>query len=158
MVLKHLNCQNMTFLISEFDLALNCLCFQKQVHFKGKYNNNVYLQVYRAHKRFLNNSYQRNQNQIVIEYCARRSYTTSYQLFFQLFNQSISFLPFHFVFFKFFPFVFLFPQIHMKIFNFVDTVMVFLIPFTGIVILNSITGYTVWKVAGVRRSMTLQRK
>uniref|UniRef100_A0A336LWA2 CSON006534 protein n=1 Tax=Culicoides sonorensis TaxID=179676 RepID=A0A336LWA2_CULSO len=47
---------------------------------------------------------------------------------------------------------------HMKIFNYVDTIMVFLIPFTSIVILNSITGYTVWKVAGVRRSMTLQRK
>ncbi|XP_063702362.1 galanin-like G-protein coupled receptor npr-9 [Culicoides brevitarsis] len=45
----------------------------------------------------------------------------------------------------------------MKVFNYIDTVLVFVIPFTGIVVLNSITGYTVWKVAGVRRSMTLHR-
>lgn len=46
----------------------------------------------------------------------------------------------------------------MKIFNYIDTVIVFVVPFTAIVILNTITGYTVWKVAGVRKSMTLYRR
>ena len=46
----------------------------------------------------------------------------------------------------------------MSIFNYIDTVVVFVVPFTAIVILNSITGFTVWKVAGVRRTMTMQRR
>ncbi|XP_055686865.1 cysteinyl leukotriene receptor 1 isoform X2 [Lutzomyia longipalpis] len=47
---------------------------------------------------------------------------------------------------------------HMTIFNYIDTIIVFVVPFTAIVILNSITGFTVWKVAGVRRSMTIQKR
>lgn len=46
----------------------------------------------------------------------------------------------------------------MEIFNYADTIIVFVVPFTAIVVLNSITGYTVWKVAGLRRSMTLQKR
>ncbi|XP_055704123.1 pyrokinin-1 receptor isoform X2 [Phlebotomus papatasi] len=47
---------------------------------------------------------------------------------------------------------------HMTIFNYIDTIIVFVVPFTAIVILNSFTGFTVWKVAGVRRSMTIQKR
>ncbi|XP_059609136.1 uncharacterized protein LOC132256662 isoform X2 [Phlebotomus argentipes] len=46
----------------------------------------------------------------------------------------------------------------MTVFNYIDTVIVFVVPFTAIVILNSFTGFTVWKVAGVRRSMTIQKR
>lgn len=46
----------------------------------------------------------------------------------------------------------------MKIFNYVDTVIVFVIPFTTIVVLNTFTALTVWKVAGVRRTMTMQKR
>lgn len=46
----------------------------------------------------------------------------------------------------------------MTIYNYVDTVLVFIVPFTTIVVLNSFTGFTVWKVAGVRRTMTMQKR
>lgn len=46
----------------------------------------------------------------------------------------------------------------MQIFNYIDTVIVFVVPFTAIVVLNSIIGYTVWKTVGMRNSMTLQRR
>ncbi|XP_029722481.2 neuromedin-U receptor 2-like isoform X1 [Aedes albopictus] len=46
----------------------------------------------------------------------------------------------------------------MIIFNYLDTVIVFVVPFTIILVLNSITGFTVWRVAGLRRSMTLIRR
>ncbi|XP_053687630.1 growth hormone secretagogue receptor type 1-like [Sabethes cyaneus] len=46
----------------------------------------------------------------------------------------------------------------MIVFNYVDTVIVFLVPFTIILVLNSITSFTVWRVAGLRRNMTLIRR
>uniref|UniRef100_A0A8D8ACN0 Type-1 angiotensin II receptor n=1 Tax=Culex pipiens TaxID=7175 RepID=A0A8D8ACN0_CULPI len=46
----------------------------------------------------------------------------------------------------------------MIIFNYIDTVIVFVVPFTIILVLNSITSFTVWRVAGLRRSMTLIRR
>lgn len=46
----------------------------------------------------------------------------------------------------------------MQMYNYIDTVVVFVIPFTVIVVLNILTGMTVWKVAGVRRTMTIQRR
>ncbi|XP_055606085.1 uncharacterized protein LOC129754206 [Uranotaenia lowii] len=46
----------------------------------------------------------------------------------------------------------------MIIFNYIDTVIVFVVPFTIILVLNSITSYTVWRVANLRRSMTLIRR
>ncbi|XP_065094603.1 uncharacterized protein LOC135715123, partial [Ochlerotatus camptorhynchus] len=46
----------------------------------------------------------------------------------------------------------------MIIFNYIDTVIVFVVPFTIILVLNSITGFTVWRVAGLRRNMTLTRR
>ncbi|XP_037039869.1 thyrotropin-releasing hormone receptor isoform X2 [Bradysia coprophila] len=46
----------------------------------------------------------------------------------------------------------------MKIFNYVDTAVVFVIPLTSIIILNTFTGYTVWRVAGVRRTMTTHKR
>ncbi|XP_058461169.1 growth hormone secretagogue receptor type 1-like [Malaya genurostris] len=46
----------------------------------------------------------------------------------------------------------------MIIFNYIDTVIVFLVPFTIILVLNSITSFTVWRVAGLRRNMTLIRR
>lgn len=50
------------------------------------------------------------------------------------------------------------PQFHMQIFNYIDTVVVFVIPFSTIVILNTFTALAVWKVAGVRRTMTMQKR
>lgn len=49
-------------------------------------------------------------------------------------------------------------QFHMEIFNYFDTAIVFVIPFTTIVILNTYTALAVWKVAGVRRTMTIQTR
>lgn len=46
----------------------------------------------------------------------------------------------------------------MQIFNYFDTAVVFVIPFTTIVILNTFTALAVWKVAGVRRTMTMQKR
>lgn len=46
----------------------------------------------------------------------------------------------------------------MTIFNYIDTVLVFIIPFTAIVILNSFTAFEVLKVAGIRRTMTMQKR
>ncbi|XP_070490081.1 thyrotropin-releasing hormone receptor [Chironomus tepperi] len=46
----------------------------------------------------------------------------------------------------------------MQIFNYIDTAIVFVLPFTTIVILNTFTAAAVWKVAGVRRTMTLQKR
>ncbi|XP_055629413.1 growth hormone secretagogue receptor type 1-like isoform X2 [Toxorhynchites rutilus septentrionalis] len=46
----------------------------------------------------------------------------------------------------------------MIIFNYIDTVIVFLVPFTVILVLNSITSFTVWRVANLRRTMTLVRR
>ena len=42
----------------------------------------------------------------------------------------------------------------MKVFNYFDTVIVFAIPLTTIIILNTFTALAVWKVASVRRTMT----
>ena len=46
----------------------------------------------------------------------------------------------------------------MQIYNYLDTVIVFVIPFTTIVVLNTFTALAVWKVAGVRRTMTMQKR
>uniref|UniRef100_A0A182PBB5 G-protein coupled receptors family 1 profile domain-containing protein n=1 Tax=Anopheles epiroticus TaxID=199890 RepID=A0A182PBB5_9DIPT len=46
----------------------------------------------------------------------------------------------------------------MEIFNYIDTVIVFVVPFTIIVVLNSITSFTVWRFAGLRRNMTLPKR
>jgi len=46
----------------------------------------------------------------------------------------------------------------MQIFNYIDTAIVFVLPFTTIVILNTFTAAAVWKVASVRRTMTLQKR
>jgi hypothetical protein len=46
----------------------------------------------------------------------------------------------------------------MQIFNYIDTVIVFAIPFTTIVILNTFTALAVWKVANVRRTMTVPKR
>lgn len=46
----------------------------------------------------------------------------------------------------------------MTIYNYVDTVTVFIIPFTTIVILNSFTSLEVLKVAGLRRKMTAHKR
>lgn len=46
----------------------------------------------------------------------------------------------------------------MKVFNYFDTAVVFVIPFTAIVILNTYTALAVWKVAGVRRTMTIHTR
>uniref|UniRef100_A0A182JT03 G-protein coupled receptors family 1 profile domain-containing protein n=1 Tax=Anopheles christyi TaxID=43041 RepID=A0A182JT03_9DIPT len=42
-------------------------------------------------------------------------------------------------------------------FNFLDFVLVFVVPFTIIVVLNTITALTVWKFASIRRTMTIPR-
>lgn len=42
-------------------------------------------------------------------------------------------------------------------YNYWDTLVSFVLPLIVIVILNSFTAYTVWKVARVRRSMTYKR-
>lgn len=46
----------------------------------------------------------------------------------------------------------------MQVFNYIDTIIVFVIPFTLIVVLNTFTTITVWKFDGVRRSMTMQKR
>ncbi|XP_035906829.1 neuropeptides capa receptor-like isoform X1 [Anopheles stephensi] len=46
----------------------------------------------------------------------------------------------------------------MEIFNYIDTVIVFVVPFTIIVVLNSVTSFTVWRFAGLRRNMTLPKR
>lgn len=46
----------------------------------------------------------------------------------------------------------------MKVFNYVDTALVFFVPLTSIIVLNTFTGYTVWRVAGVRRTMTTHKR
>lgn len=46
----------------------------------------------------------------------------------------------------------------MQVFNYIDTIIVFVIPFTLIVVLNSFTSLAVWKFGGVRRSMTMERR
>uniref|UniRef100_A0A182JCT0 G-protein coupled receptors family 1 profile domain-containing protein n=1 Tax=Anopheles atroparvus TaxID=41427 RepID=A0A182JCT0_ANOAO len=46
----------------------------------------------------------------------------------------------------------------LEIFNYVDTVIVFIVPFTVIVVLNSVTSLTVWRFAGLRRNMTLPKR
>ncbi|KFB48398.1 AGAP005001-PA-like protein [Anopheles sinensis] len=46
----------------------------------------------------------------------------------------------------------------MEIFNYIDTVIVFVVPFTMIVVLNSVTSFTVWRFAGLRRNMTLPKR
>lgn len=46
----------------------------------------------------------------------------------------------------------------MQLYNYFDTVIVFVIPFTTIVVLNTFTAMAVWKVAGVRRTMTMQKR
>ncbi|XP_058832589.1 growth hormone secretagogue receptor type 1-like [Topomyia yanbarensis] len=46
----------------------------------------------------------------------------------------------------------------MIIFNYIDTVIVFVVPFTIILVFNSITSFTVWRVAGLRRNMTVIRR
>ncbi|XP_021698328.1 cysteinyl leukotriene receptor 1 [Aedes aegypti] len=45
----------------------------------------------------------------------------------------------------------------MTMFNYLDTILVFVVPFTVIVVLNTFTALTVWKFAGVRRTMTMPR-
>ncbi|XP_055606082.1 neuropeptides capa receptor [Uranotaenia lowii] len=45
----------------------------------------------------------------------------------------------------------------MTMFNYLDTILVFVVPFTMIVVLNTFTALTVWKFAGVRRTMTMPR-
>lgn len=57
--------------------------------------------------------------------------------------------------FVYFPFAPL--QHQMQIFNYIDTIIVFIIPFTTIVVLNTFTAVAVWKVAGIRRTMIVQR-
>uniref|UniRef100_A0A182N1U9 G-protein coupled receptors family 1 profile domain-containing protein n=1 Tax=Anopheles dirus TaxID=7168 RepID=A0A182N1U9_9DIPT len=42
-------------------------------------------------------------------------------------------------------------------FNFLDFILVFVVPFTIIVVLNTITALTVWKFASIRRTMTIPR-
>uniref|UniRef100_A0A182SJF0 Uncharacterized protein n=1 Tax=Anopheles maculatus TaxID=74869 RepID=A0A182SJF0_9DIPT len=49
-------------------------------------------------------------------------------------------------------------QSQMEIFNYIDTVIVFVVPFTIIVVLNSVTSFTVWRFAGLRRNMTLPKR
>lgn len=46
----------------------------------------------------------------------------------------------------------------MKVFNYVDTTLVFFVPLTSIIVLNTFTGFTVWRVAGVRRTMTTHKR
>lgn len=41
-----------------------------------------------------------------------------------------------------------------RIFNIVDTILTFVLPFTAIVVLNSLIIKTVWRFAGVRRTLT----
>uniref|UniRef100_A0A182JJ39 G-protein coupled receptors family 1 profile domain-containing protein n=1 Tax=Anopheles atroparvus TaxID=41427 RepID=A0A182JJ39_ANOAO len=43
------------------------------------------------------------------------------------------------------------------VFNFFDFILVFVVPFTIIVVLNTITALTVWKFASIRRTMTIPR-
>lgn len=43
-------------------------------------------------------------------------------------------------------------------YNNYDTIVALLVPASLIVILNTITAYTVWKLAGVRRSMTNHKR
>ncbi|XP_053673347.1 growth hormone secretagogue receptor type 1-like [Anopheles nili] len=43
------------------------------------------------------------------------------------------------------------------IFHFLDFILVFVVPFTIIVVLNTITALTVWKFASIRRTMTIPR-
>ncbi|KFB48397.1 AGAP005002-PA-like protein [Anopheles sinensis] len=43
------------------------------------------------------------------------------------------------------------------VFNFLDFILVFVVPFTIIVVLNTITALTVWKFASIRRTMTIPR-
>ncbi|XP_055378796.1 thyrotropin-releasing hormone receptor [Condylostylus longicornis] len=47
---------------------------------------------------------------------------------------------------------------YMTIINYIDTVVVFVVPFTTIVVLNTFTGCTVWKFATVRRTMTTHKR
>ncbi|ETN62025.1 GPCR class a orphan receptor 17 [Anopheles darlingi] len=46
----------------------------------------------------------------------------------------------------------------MEIFNYIDTIIVFVVPFTVIVVLNSVTSFTVWRFARLRRNMTLPKR
>ncbi|XP_035788554.1 neuropeptides capa receptor-like isoform X1 [Anopheles albimanus] len=46
----------------------------------------------------------------------------------------------------------------MEIFNYIDTIIVFVVPFTIIVVLNSVTSFTVWRFARLRRNMTLPKR
>ncbi|XP_036339968.1 cysteinyl leukotriene receptor 1-like [Rhagoletis pomonella] len=46
----------------------------------------------------------------------------------------------------------------MTLMNYFDTLVVFALPFATIFVLNTITGYRVWKFATVRRSLTMQRR
>lgn len=46
----------------------------------------------------------------------------------------------------------------MQIYNYIDTIIVFVIPLSTIVVLNTFIALTVWKVAGVRRTMTMQKR
>uniref|UniRef100_A0A182QYX4 G-protein coupled receptors family 1 profile domain-containing protein n=1 Tax=Anopheles farauti TaxID=69004 RepID=A0A182QYX4_9DIPT len=43
------------------------------------------------------------------------------------------------------------------VFNVLDFILVFVVPFTIIVVLNTITALTVWKFASIRRTMTIPR-
>ncbi|XP_050098279.1 neuropeptides capa receptor-like [Anopheles aquasalis] len=43
------------------------------------------------------------------------------------------------------------------VFNFLDFILVFVVPFTIIVLLNTFTALTVWKFASIRRTMTIPR-
>ena len=46
----------------------------------------------------------------------------------------------------------------MRYYNYYDTALSFLLPLTLIVILNSFTGYTVWKVSNARRIMVSYKR
>ncbi|CRL00075.1 CLUMA_CG013358, isoform A [Clunio marinus] len=50
------------------------------------------------------------------------------------------------------------PENKMKIFNYIDTVIVFVIPFSIIAVLNILTAKAVWKVSGVRRIVTVKKR
>ncbi|XP_065361936.1 5-hydroxytryptamine receptor 1-like [Calliphora vicina] len=46
---------------------------------------------------------------------------------------------------------------YITLLNYWDTLVVFAVPFTTIAVLNTFTGFTVWKFATVRRTLTMQK-
>lgn len=61
-------------------------------------------------------------------------------------------------FYEFVFFLSTFMQVSMEYYNYYDFFVAFLIPLTLIITLNTVTAYTVWKLARVRRTMTNHKR